>query len=122
MKDHSRSVKSQCLGCGTEIDEPHSWAECVAVLRAERDRLGDLLLEAVRKEDLEYALERVGRLNNAVRVLYRVFEAAAVLSDVWPGSSPNWEALREAVEGYRQLVAPLPDQGGTGPGKPPVQP
>ena len=37
--------QSQCLGCGTELDEPHTWEECIATLRAERVRLGDLLLE-----------------------------------------------------------------------------
>lgn len=91
-------------------------------LREQNERLESALTEAVRSEDLERALRRIGRLNKAVHVLYRVFEAAVVLADAWPGSSPNWDALREAIEAYRELVAPLGEQGGAEPEKSTVQP
>jgi hypothetical protein len=64
--------------------------------------LVDELRALVREQE-----EQLTRLRNAVNVLYAVFNAAATLSDSWPGTSPNWAALRDAVEAYRELVAPL---------------
>ena len=37
--------ETQCTGCDAVLDEPHSWQECIEILKKERNRLGDLLME-----------------------------------------------------------------------------
>ncbi len=50
-----------CKGCGEVVTFEHTWAECTASLRSERDRLRDLVVEANdRLEDLEHPPLRFG--------------------------------------------------------------
>jgi hypothetical protein len=103
-----------CRHCGRERSE-HRYEERGGDLYYCHERRQQFHAGLTRDElelQLKNLSESFRKQREGTLALYRVFEAAATLSDAWPGSSPNWIALRDAVEAYRELVAPLGEQSG----------